>query len=171
MRIAVKLIGVMCEGTGIRAKVTSSPCSSNSSQRECKYKSVPCWEMRVVTPQVSGQSVSNSPGSSDGLCTCSRYIGCSSSRECWCVLQQWSSKPGALWKLGASIEIHEPYKWHVEHLLCSSAEKLEQKISCLWFIYLASKIAEKKIRRQISILKIARQFSSSSKKGKSEKHL
>lgn len=39
--------------------------SFNSSQRECKYKSVAYWEMRVVTTEVSGQSVSNSLGSSD----------------------------------------------------------------------------------------------------------
>lgn len=30
------------------------------------------------------------------------------------------------------------------------AEKLKQQISCLWFIYLFSNIAEKKIRKQLN---------------------
>lgn len=143
-----------------------APCSSNSSQRGCKYKSVAYWEMRVVTTGVSGQSVSNSLGSSDQFLTCSRSTEWSSSQEWWCVLQKGCSKPVAFWKFGVIIEIHKPCKLHGESLLCSSGKEV-RTADLMLLVYLFSKIAEKNIRRQISIFTIARQrFSSSSKKGK-----
>lgn len=132
-------------------------CSFKSSQRECKYKSVAYWEMRVVTTKVSGQSVSNSLGSSDQFLTCSRYIEWSFNKEWWCILQKRCSNPVSLRNLGTIIQIHEAYKLHIESLLSSSSKEIRTDL--LPPIYLFSSIGKKEIRRRWNQYEIENELS------------